>query len=74
MKKYMIYFGDGQFLGRAKRGWYDIIDCTDEDEYQISFDEYEIEDYLIDTKPKSVELTDEFIDKFIEVFGVEEEE
>lgn len=70
----MIYFGDGQFLGRAERGWYDVIDCTDEDEYQISFDEYEIEDYLIDTKPKSVELTDEFIDKFIEVFGVEEEE
>lgn len=75
MKKYMIKFDEDYFLGCDEDGYFQVIDEYEEEDYnyKTAFDEAELVDYLTDQNPKA-KINYEFVQKFIEVFGVEGEE
>lgn len=73
MKKYMIYFDEEHILACDEDGYFGIYLEGVEDyepDYKAAFDEAEIVDYLTDQNPKA-KINYEFVQKFIEVFGVE---
>lgn len=72
MKKYTIKFNEDYCLGCDEDGYFYVVDYLDaeDEDYKIAFDEAEIIDYLTDINPK-FKPTHEFVQKFIEVFGVE---
>ncbi len=78
MKKYKIYFDEEILLACDEDGYFEVIDTYEEKyeenyNYKTSFDEAELFDYLTDQNPKA-KINYEFVQKFIEVFGVEVEE
>lgn len=75
MKKYTIKFNEDDCLGCNEDGYFYVLDCLDaeDEDYKTAFDEAELVDYLTDQNPKA-KITYEFVQKFIEVFGVEVEE
>lgn len=76
MKKYKIYFDEEHILACDEDGFFGIYLEGVEDyepDYKVAFDEAELVDYLTDQNPK-FKPDHEFVQKFIEVFGVEVEE
>lgn len=73
MKKYMIKFDEDYFLGCDEDGYFQVIEEWCLEDFKTSLDEAEIIDYLTDINP-AVKPTHEFVQKFIDVFGVEVED
>ncbi|KRL93264.1 hypothetical protein [Limosilactobacillus equigenerosi] len=75
MKKYRIFFDEDYCLVCDEDGYFYVgkYFYAEDEGYKTAFDEAEIVDYLTDINP-AVKPNHEFVQKFIEVFGVEVEE